>query len=337
MRGVVRNFKANIVGARFVSPVTVLIVLLMRIGLFFGAEIPTTVVPNSSFLGKFLLPFFEDSLISFLASTVSIFIISWLLSHLNNRFTLLRSRSNLPFILPLFLFSLHPVFLQFSVDYISIFFIILAFFPLLDSYQKYDTQLFAFKSSILIAFASLFQIYAIFLFPLFWRGEFSMRGFHFRSLAASFLGVILVYWCTFCGFFFFDYLEGFWQPFIDLSNISFNETLDLLHSEWVSIAITFFIFITYIVFLLQANIRDKVLTQIVLRFIVFLLIILFLLQLVYWQKTIFMFLLGLSLFAFLIAYLYSASNSKGIVWSFYVVAVLFFFFYFTNFFPFLSV
>ena len=46
---------------------------------------------------------------------------------MNSRFNLVRARSYLPFVAPLFLFSLHPCFLVMSGDYVAILFILFAF------------------------------------------------------------------------------------------------------------------------------------------------------------------------------------------------------------------
>jgi len=93
------------------------------------------------------------------------FLIASLISSLNSRFTLIRQRSSLPFIIPLFLLSIHPWFLVMTADYIAVIFILIAFFPLLKSYQASDVNLYSFQSAILIGVASLSRSMRLCCFP----------------------------------------------------------------------------------------------------------------------------------------------------------------------------
>ncbi|HXL01399.1 MAG TPA: hypothetical protein PLE90_08415, partial [Dysgonamonadaceae bacterium] len=104
----VRNFKYTILGGRFSGFVAAIAVIVMRVLMFLNGDIPQNEFSDSSFVWKFLAPFFSDPRVSFGASTLSIFIIAAIISHLNHRFTIIRGRTILPFAVPLFLFSLHP-------------------------------------------------------------------------------------------------------------------------------------------------------------------------------------------------------------------------------------
>ncbi|MDR1517569.1 MAG: hypothetical protein LBS52_05700, partial [Dysgonamonadaceae bacterium] len=163
MHKTVKNFKYKIVASRFAVPIVIFAVLAMRGGFFLVRGIPHSLPSDTGFVWKYLAPFFEIPLLSFAASTLSVFIIAWIFSHFNDRFSLIHNRSNLPFILPLFLLSLHPSTLPFSPDYISVIVGLCAFSPRPSSYQKYETQVNSFQSAVLSGIAGLFQVYALLL------------------------------------------------------------------------------------------------------------------------------------------------------------------------------
>jgi len=102
----------------------------------------------------------------------------------------------------------------------------------LKSYQASDATLYSFQSAILIGVASLFQIYAIVLLPLWWRGELAMRGPQFRSFLSSLFGIFLVYISLFSVYFIFDELPAFVQPFLSLASFSLPQLPDYSWSAW---------------------------------------------------------------------------------------------------------
>jgi hypothetical protein len=186
----------------------------------------------------------------------------------------------------------------------------------------------------LIGIAGLFQVYALLLLPLFWKGEFSMRGFHFKSFLSSLLGLALVYWCAFAAFYFFGDMEGFTAPFRNFAEISL-ETPTFSASEWISIAGFALFFLTYMLSALGSH-QNKVLTNITLRFFIFILFLLIVLQIIYWNRSNFILLPGLALLSFVIAYFYSTTVSKWAVRGFYVMTATLLAFYFIHYFPFLD-
>lgn len=336
MHKTVRFFKTHILEARFASLIVSLCVLVMRYALFVQRGIPESAFPDTGFVWQYISQWFNSPFISLVSSTVSVFIIAWLLSYINNRFSLIRTRTNLPFIVPLVLFSLHPYFLAMSPDYISAILVLYAFVPLLRSYQKENTQLFSFRTSILIGLAALFQIYALFLLPLWWRGEYSMRGGHSKSFISSLFGVILVFWSVFTLYFFFDNVGGFVSPFLYFADISIFQIPEFSAPEWTGVALILIMAVLFMTLSIRTYIRDKVITLVTIEFMVFMLIFLFALQVVYWQNTLFFFSLAMVFLSYLIAYFYTMTLNKLHIYGAYFVLVLFILFYFINYFSFLT-
>ena len=310
MRTVVRVFRTTIVEGRFTYLITSLIVLGMRAALFYWGQMPEFTVTDNGYLWRHVAHLLFNPEISFVASTIAVFMIAWIISSMNIRFALIRSRSALPFVVPLFLFSLHPWFLVMRGDYISVIFILLAFSPLLKSYQKPDSYLFSFRAGILIAVASLFHIYTLVLLPLWWRGEQSMRGYQFRSFISSLFGVLLVYVTLFSLYFINDDIPGFIQPFLAFASFSLPALPVFTIAEWMTVVLILLFFISNMYFSIRTYSRDKVLTLSFMQFVVFLIVFLLLLQVIFWSTTLFFLTLSIALISYLNAYFFTRTVSE---------------------------
>lgn len=336
MHKAVRAFKTTIVEARFASLIVSLCVIAMRYGLFVRHGIPERGFPDTGYIWQYIAHWFENPWISLASSTVSVFITAWLLSLINNRFSLIRTRTNLPFIVPLILFSLHPYLLGMSPDYVSVILVLYAFVPLLNSYQKSNTQLFSFRTSVIIGIAALFQVYALFMLPLWWRGEYSMRGGHFKSFLSSVFGVLLVFWSVFTVYFFFDNTDGFVAPFLHFYNVSILQLPLFTPVQWAGIIFVFLLFVLFMIFSIKTYIRDKVITLVTIQFMVFLLVFLLIFEVVYWSSTLFFFLLAMTFLSYLMAYFYTMTANKFHIYGAYLLLGLCVIFYLIHYFSFLA-
>lgn len=333
MHSLAGSFRTNIVEGRFFPFLVSIVVLAMRWGLYSFGHIPHTAQVDDNYLFNPIASLFENPQISFIASTLSVFIIASILYYFNNKFGITRTRSNLPFIIPLFLLSLHPYFLVMSGSFIAVIFILLAFFPLLESYQKPDPYLYSFRSATLIGVASLFQIQVLFLLPLWWKGENSMRGPQVSSFIASVFGVLLVYVSAFAVFAFQDNIGDFIQPFYSFSSISLLEIPEFTLAEWVTAFFVFAFFVFSMILSVKASRREKVLTLSYMRFIQFLIFFLLILQLIYWRSTTFFLVVTIVFIAVLNAYLFTRTTKKSGVVAAYVLISIAVLFYFSHFFP----
>ncbi|HLW08939.1 MAG TPA: hypothetical protein VKX35_00945 [Fermentimonas sp.] len=333
MHLVVKAFRTIFVEGRFTYLFATIIVVVMRLLLFINKGMPETSLQNDNYLWFLISDLLSNLQVSFTASTISIFIIAWVISIINNRFGIIRARTNLPFIIPIFLLSLHPYFLIMSGDYVAVVFILFAFIPLLESYQKPDSYLYSFRSSILIATASLFNFYAITIIPLLWRGEKVMRGPQLRSLLSSLFGLLLVYVSVFSVFFMIDDLPRFLMPFNSLLDISLPNIPDYTIFEWVFVAFVLLFFVINMVFSIKTYGRDKVLTLNFMQFIVFLIVFLLLLQVLYWNQTLFFLTLSVTLISFLIAYFNTKTTSRNHIYFAYIMIFFMMIIYLAHLFP----
>lgn len=332
MHVVVKSFRTYIVEGRFVSLVVSLVVIVMRMALFFRDDAFLGAYRDTGYLWKYVAHWFAEPLVSLVSSTLSVFLIATLISAINNRFTLIRSRSTLPFVVPLFLLSLHPWFMVMSADYVALIFVLIAFFPLLRSYQTSNATLDSFRSAILIGVASLFQIYALLLLPLWWRGEWSMRGPQFRSFLSSLFGLSLVYVSLFSLYLMVDDMTGFTEPFLCLASFSLPQLPAFSWLEWGMVLLIGLYFISNMILSIETFSRDKVITLSFMQFLVFLIIFQLLFQILYWQETLFFLSLSIVFISCLNAYFYTKTRSSAYIYLGLLIGMGAIFFYLSNFF-----
>ena len=314
-----RRFRSNLVESRFTPIIFALTSILMRLGLFLSVGIKQHDY-QSSFAWQAISPIFSNDWISLLASTLSIFIIAFIFSDLNKRFTLIRFRTSLPFALVLFLLSIHPLFLRMSPNYISTIFILLSFSPLIESYQHQTPRSFAFRSGVLIAIAATFQIFALAFLPLWWYGEKSMHGFKIKSFIALILGVVLVLWNVAGFHFLFSDLESFLTPFMHLSKLDLAPPQYSI-IQWGSIALFSLITTLLIVLDIQVFRRERVITQKTLSFIILIAVASIILHFFYWQQTFFFIFQIIIMLSFIVAHYFTHVNKKGGVYLFFFIFI----------------
>jgi hypothetical protein len=330
MADIVEKFKTQFVEARFTSLLVSIGVLVMRWLLFHFRGIPEYNFPNTGFVWQYFAPYFANPETSFVVGTIFVFLIAILIAHLNNRFSLIRTRTNLPFIVPLFLFSLHPYFLAMSADYVAIMLLLIALSSLFSSYQQPDTQLFSFRSAILIGVAGLFQIYALILLPVWWRGEVSMRGVQVKSFFTSIFGVLLVYLSVFSIYFLYGNVEEFVAPFLNFNRISVHEIPYFTPAKWIGVAFVFVLFGLYMLLSLNISSRVKVLTLSATKFVIWVIALFLILQVIYWNETMFFMSMSIAFASYLVAFYHSIAISKAHVYCAYIVMILLIIFYLLN-------
>lgn len=333
MHRVVRSFRAIFVEGRFITLFGVIGFIIVRLFQFSIHSGEKTTISTNNYLWNPIAYLMVNTKVSFLVSTIFVFAAAWLLSQLNSRYNLMRSRSNLTLLTLLYLFSVHPYFLCMTGDWVALIFVLLAFYPLLESYQKPDSYLYSFRATILIGFASLFQIYALLLLPLWWRGERAMRGVQVRSFVSSLFGIFLIYISVFSLFLLFDDLQGFVNPFLSYASFSIPNTPEFSLIQWAAVLFIGLFFIVNMILAAKIYYRDKVLTLTFTRFLVYTTIILLLLQVVYWEQTLFFLLLAVLLIAYLHAYLLTRTQSKEHIILAYILWFFMILFYFVTLYP----
>ncbi|HMM16882.1 MAG TPA: hypothetical protein PKC47_05060, partial [Petrimonas sp.] len=271
------------------------------------------------------------------ASTLCIFIISYLLSELNVRYGVIRMRTAMPFYVPLILFSVHPFFLRMTPDFPGLIFVLWSLFPLLASYQYHHSHRFAYQFSALIAIAGIFQIHALLIVPLWLIGLSAMGRINFRSFIASIFGIILVFWIVFVFYVFGDNITGFIDPFKGLTDIyDFTQTPTFSVPQWGFIGTM----LLFLFFIITADIkqitRERSFTKKVLIFSISVILLSLLLQILYLTHTFIWIYIIIAFLSIIAAHFYADTTFRLEILSYFFALLLLAFYYCLNLFTDLS-
>ena len=334
----VRNFKSFFVESRFISLVVSITVIALRFLMFLKKGLPDFPVNSTGFIWPYIEPvFLENPFLSFLASTLCIFIISYLLSELNVRYGVIRMRTAMPFYVPLILFSVHPFFLRMTPDFPGLIFVLWSLFPLLASYQYHHSHRFAYQFSALIAIAGIFQIHALLIVPLWLIGLSAMGRINFRSFIASIFGIILVFWIVFVFYVSGDNITGFIDPFKGLTDIyDFTQTPTFSVPQWGFIGTM----LLFLFFIITADIkqitRERSFTKKVLIFSISVILLSLLLQILYLTHTFIWIYIIIAFLSIIAAHFYADTTFRLEILSYFFALILLAFYYCLNLFTDLS-
>lgn len=333
-----RNFTTYFIESRFISVVVAIVVVLFRFLMFSKRGLPTTPINDANFIWANIEPILQAyPLVSFVASTLSIFIIAFLISELNNRFGIIRTRTSMPFYIPLIVFSVHPVFLRLTPDLPALILVLWSMFPLLATYQSHNTHRYTFQFSALVAMASIFQIYSIILIPMWLVALKVLSEIKFKSIMASIFGISVVYWITFAFYVFADNIQGFITPMIELSKIyDFTQVPSFTVPQWGFIGSLLFIILYFIMVDNRQVIRERSFTKKILYLSMSIIITSMLLHLLFLGHTIFWLYVALAFLTIIIAHYYTNITSLYVIYSFVIFAGLCIFYMMTNIFSDLS-
>lgn len=335
---VIRNYKSLFVESRFTSFLILAIIVIIRIFMYMKNGLPDFQIIDRGFVWKYIETIFlQFPLVSVLASTFSVFVIGYLISELNVRYGVIRTRTTIPFYLPLIFFSVHPFFLKMTPDFVSAIFILGALFPLLASYQNSRPGRLAFQFTVFIAIAGVFQVHALLLLPLFWIGLAIMGATSFRTFMASLSGIVLVFWIVFSLYVFGDNIAGFIAPFLSIADIyDFTQIPAFSIPQWGFFATAILLIIMAIIADGRQMYKDRSFTKKVLFFIIAAIIFTLLMQVLYLGKTFLWIYAFLAFFSIVVTHLYSNIVSKLGVYSFYTMLALLLCYYCLNLFTNLS-
>lgn len=317
MHQLAQRFRRNIIESRFSFAIFSIIAIAMRLSLFYSKEIQSQDYPTS-FVWRIFKPLFDNSLISFIGSTVVAFLIAYIFSNLNQHFSLTRFRTSLPFGFVLITLSIHPFFLTLTPSFISLVFILLALFPLLKSYQHHAPRNFAYMSGSLLGLAATFEVNALVLLPLWWIGEKSMHGFRIKSFIALFLGAFIVLWNVFGLYFIFDSITSFFAVF-DHFKLAEIVVPQYSLNNWILFGLISFTGLVAILLDWSVFQRERVLTQKTLSFIILIIFSSLLFYIIYWPHTMFHCYITTILTTFIMSHYFSYTNSKRRVYLFFIV------------------
>lgn len=232
--------------------------------------LPDLTIPESSYplwqsAHSLLLPAWSERLASFLIYAV----IGYSLIELNNQFAIIRLRASAQTCIYFLLATICPeMHFLYAGDMAAVVFLISIYF-LFKSYQQPQPSIYLFYSFLFIGGGSIFFPQFTF-FAILWLIEaYRFRSLNLRSFFAALLGWLLPYWFLMGHAFFYNQMELFYHPFIELA--SFSSFLDigaLKPWEIATLSYLLVMFIVSAIHCITSGFEDKIRTRTYLQFLI---------------------------------------------------------------------
>ena len=275
-----KRLQSQVTAGRWTLPAVIFICALCWVLTYFlfPGSIASTVLEGSPSAWQpardFLLPGWADRIVSFLIyATIGYFLIE-----LNNQFSIIRMRASMQTaIYFLFVTVCLEMHLLYAGDIAALVSLISIYF-LFRSYQQSHAAGYLFYSFLFIGMGSII-FPQLTVFSILWILEaYRFQSLTLRSFCGALLGWMLPYWFLFGHAFFYNEMDLFYRPFIELS--TFGEAFHLQTLQSWELAILGYLLVLFIVsavHCIAAGFEDKIRTRAYLQFLIDLTIFLFLL------------------------------------------------------------
>ena len=275
-----KKLQNQVTAGRFTLPVVILICTLCWVSTYFlFPDLMTAPTQEnlSSFWQSardFLLPGWAERIVSFLVYAV----IGYFLIELNNQFGIIRMRASMQTAIYFLLVTACPeMHLLYAGDIVALAFLISIYF-LFKSYQQSRAAGYLFYSFLFIGAGSILFPQLTVLSVLWLFEAYRFQALTPRSFCGALLGWMLPYWMLFGHAFFYNEMELFYRPFIELTIFGDVFNLQILQTwELAVLGYLLVLFIVSAVHCIAAGFEDKIRTRAYLQFLIDLTIFLFLL------------------------------------------------------------
>ena len=275
-----KKLQNQVTAGRFTLPVVILICTLCWVSTYFlFPDLMTAPTQEnlSSFWQSardFLLPGWAERIVSFLVYAV----IGYFLIELNNQFGIIRMRASMQTAIYFLLVTACPeMHLLYAGDTAALAFLISIYF-LFKSYQQSRAAGYLFYSFLFIGAGSILFPQLTVLSVLWLFEAYRFQALTPRSFCGALLGWMLPYWMLFGHAFFYNEMELFYRPFIELTIFGDVFNLQILQTwELAVLGYLLVLFIVSAVHCIAAGFEDKIRTRAYLQFLIDLTIFLFLL------------------------------------------------------------
>lgn len=275
-----KKLQNQVTAGRFTLPVVILICTLCWVSTYFLFPDLMT-APTQENLSSFwqsardlLLPGWAERIVSFLVYAV----IGYFLIELNNQFGIIRMRASMQTAIYFLLVTACPeMHLLYAGDVAALAFLISIYF-LFKSYQQSRAAGYLFYSFLFIGAGSILFPQLTVLSVLWLFEAYRFQALTPRSFCGALLGWMLPYWMLFGHAFFYNEMELFYRPFIELTTFGDVFNLQILQTwELAVLGYLLVLFIVSAVHCIAAGFEDKIRTRAYLQFLIDLTIFLFLL------------------------------------------------------------
>ena len=267
MRG--KYIQSTITTGRLTLPVAILITIACWVTVYFLVP-DVSKVETTYALGKLLemyaIPLWLNKLICLLIYLG----IGYSLIQMNNTFGLVRVRASVQTSFYVLLIAACPPLQQLSPGDIAALLFIIAIYLLLCTYQRMRSSGYVFHAFLFVGLSSLVFPQITLLTPVLLIGVLIFQALNIRSFFAAIIGWSVPYWFLFGHVYYYDRMELFYQPFIELATFHPVDLTVLGSWEIAILAYSFILFLVSAIHCFVQSYKDKIRTRVYLRFFILL-------------------------------------------------------------------
>jgi len=287
----------------------------------FGYESKSATVQLNSPLAAYLQQFvLTNHVLSNILGAIITLLNAFLIAQLNNKFTIIRTRSFLPVFIFTMLIASWPSIHMLLSAHLALTLLIMSLFVFFEMYRDRNASEQAFLGSLLIATASLFIEPFILFIPVCWIGFMRFYSFSLRTFLASIFGA-LVPWVFFLAMRIYFQPDLLWLNSLATGFYVGVPFIELPLNEFVYMACTAIIIVIGLAGLFSNLHSDSIQTRAKLNFLLFLLIAAFIFSMIFiYQFLVFLPVIALC-YALLISHPFTlrSTNFYGILFIVFIV------------------
>lgn len=319
-----RFYKKNVVEGRNTLVLFVLFAIVVRVVYFLGGYLPYPVSAQSNYLWEPVSSLFINQIASITASLILVIILAIVQDYINAKHVVIRHKTSLIPAFTILLFSSHPVFFSMNAQSIASLFVVYAILTLFAAYGSRRPQNHALNIGVILATGSLFSPFLLIYYPVFWFGLIMLNSFNFKSLLASLLGLILIYFLAFSYFFYTGQIDLFLAPFTSIGLEQFQEFI-FLKFDYTSWAILVFYIIVLAIMAVRyyaTKYKDKIKIRAFVSFLGFLSGVSFLFFFLLNLDPLMCFYVAFCSIPFLMAHFFALAEEKWVTVFFYLLIIV---------------
>lgn len=258
------RFQQNIVSGRFTLPAVIVFSALVWI-MAWGSKpdgIPSALYPFWQRLLGWLPANFIGEIINFLVYGLA----AYLLIELNNAYSLIRIRTSFQCSVFVLLVTACPFLFPLQTGGLAALCFLLAVYFLFRTYQKPEPVGHMFQAFLFIGIGTILFPGMLLYIPLFFIGAFNFKSLGFRTFFAGILGLTLPYWFLFGHAYFYNRMELFYEPFLQLAFLFPADYSRIDLSQIMPGLLAVLLFIVATVHFWATGYKDKIRTRSYLNF-----------------------------------------------------------------------
>jgi hypothetical protein len=217
-------------------------------GYLFSAGFPLEVGDVVLPLWGVLCKLSGNKLLAYIIGFVAVVLVAFVIQRISDREVLISERTRLPFVLFVLLVSTNPGLLSLRAITIVLLLLVFMVFELFNSYQSPESTGKLFNAGVLIGASVLLVPQIFWLVPVLWIGMYQFRCLNLKSLAATVIGIMIVYWFVLAWCVYIDDFSMFTSLYLSITgfNIISISLLQPYHTGLVAVVLLLIMAYVYI-------------------------------------------------------------------------------------------